>query len=112
MRIGAGCQRLTVPPVEGEVFSLDIPFYRTRRLNNELCQIWSWLSRALMPVGKGLPAYCQVRPLLSDFFLLRPCQIGHLAEGAYDYLFLCLIVCPRYVPHYTALQSPSRSYGN
>src|SRR5271166_6014070 len=27
---GAGCQRTTAAPAQGEVFSLDIPFYRTR----------------------------------------------------------------------------------
>jgi hypothetical protein len=29
-REGAGCQRTTSPSAMGEVFSLDIPFYRTR----------------------------------------------------------------------------------
>src|SRR5271166_6767537 len=29
---GAGCQRTTAAPAQGEVFSLDIPFYRTPAL--------------------------------------------------------------------------------
>src|SRR5580700_7090461 len=69
-REGAGCQKKNLPGNKGEVFFLDIPFYRTRRPEElPIGTVWGYRD----------PSTAHGRPLEADASL-RVCDFFEIAK--------------------------------
>src|SRR2546426_6782021 len=69
---GAECREQFRPPAKGEVFSLDIPFYRTDRLyrihrepNGYAPDRWTDLRRSRKSHRRDADRHCPIRPCAS-----------------------------------------------